>query len=330
MPAWNAAAYIGQALDSLLAQTFTDWECVVVDDCSTDRTAEIVGEYSERDPRIIRHTLSHNSGSAKLPRDTAIGLARGEWIMALDADDTLAPETIGRLVDRQRETGADFVALRMVSCDRDLKPVGETTPERDFDMAQVMDGKQAVMLTIGRWVIGANGALIDRGLWNGREKGHHHMNADEYDTRQMLLNSRRVAFADTPYYYRRNPESVSRKISHKIFEPLITDRLVADLVAEHFGAGSPQHRVAETFFLDGLLKQHYIYSERGKELDHEERGRARRLIAGAKRVATPKKVLASRLPWEKKAVLILPSAMISALARVIIGSKLTHALKRLK
>jgi glycosyltransferase involved in cell wall biosynthesis len=324
------ADYIGQALDSLLAQTFSDWECVVVDDCSTDRTAEIIAEYASRDPRITAHALSHNSGSAKLPRDTAISRAKGEWIMALDADDALAPETIGRLVDRQRVTGADFVVTRMLACDQDLRPTGETTPKHDFDMTCVMDGKQAVMLTIGEWTIGAAGALIDKRLWNGRKSNGHHMNADEYDTRQMLLNSRRVAFADAPYYYRRNPVSVSRKVTHKQFEHLITDRMLVDMMAEHFGTDSAQFKATEAVFLDRLLKHHLGYAKRRNDLDLRGRREAKRLILEAKKEVSSGRVFGSELSWIKKAVLILPSDALFALARVAVGTKLTEALRKLK
>jgi hypothetical protein len=250
--------------------------------------------------------------------------------MALDADDALAPDAIERLVERQRATGADFVVPRMVSCDQNLRPTGETTPKRDFDMTQILDGKQAVMLTIGEWVIGAGGALIHKRLWNGRKSRSHHMNADEYDTREMLLLSDRVAFADTSYYYRQNPESVSRKVSHKQFEHLVTDRMLEALLAEHFGTGSTQHKAAEAVFLNSLLVHHFGYAMCRGDLDPRGRREAKRLIRDAKKEVTTGKVFASELSRPKKAVLILPSTVIFAVARIAVGSKLTDTLRKLK
>lgn len=316
MPAYNAADYIGQALDSLQAQTFPDWECVVVDDASTDRTAEIVETYAHRDSRIRCQRNSTNSGSAKFPRDTAISLAKGEWIVTLDADDTLAPEAIERLVDRQRETGADFVAPRMILTDLDLRPTGETIPKPDFDMTRVIDGRQAAMLTIGRWVIGANGALIDKRLWDGRKSTGLQMNADEYDTREMLLGSDKVAFVDTFYYYRRNPVSITQKISHKQFEQLVTDKMLVTLIDEHFGVGSTQHRAAERAFQYKLLAHYMRYAMHGKNLNKQGRKKAKRSILDAKKEAPLKKVLGSELFWPLKAILILPSTAIFVVARI--------------
>jgi glycosyltransferase involved in cell wall biosynthesis len=321
MPAYNAAAYIADALDSVLAQTFSDWECIVVDDCSTDRTALIIEEYARRDRRIAGHVLGQNSGSAKLPRDRAVELARGEWIVSLDADDALAPDALRRLLARQKETGADFVALRMVYTDAALVPNGESVPKRDFNMARVIDGRWAVMLTIGEWVIGgATGALLHRRLWNGRRSSRLHMNADEYDSRYMLSQAAKVAFVDVPYYYRQNPASTTKKVSHKQFEPLITDSMLVGLVAGLFGAGSTQHRVAERAFLSSLAGSYLQFAEKCARLDAEGRAKALRLIGDAKREATRGRVLRSRLPWVKKAILVLPSSAIHAVARAAVAS----------
>jgi GT2 family glycosyltransferase len=93
-PAHNAAATLAATLDSLIAQTFPEWEAIVVDDGSTDATGEIAAAYAARDARIrvVRQRQAGEGGA----RNTAVGRARNEWLLFLDADDWVAPGTLAR------------------------------------------------------------------------------------------------------------------------------------------------------------------------------------------------------------------------------------------
>ncbi|HVR40541.1 MAG TPA: glycosyltransferase [Thermoanaerobaculia bacterium] len=97
VPAYNYAAFLRDALDSVLAQTFDDWECVIVDDGSTDDTATVAREYAQRDSRF-RVVHQENRGLAAA-RNTAIANSRGELVQFLDADDRLAPRKLERHVE---------------------------------------------------------------------------------------------------------------------------------------------------------------------------------------------------------------------------------------
>lgn len=90
MPAFNAAAYVGQAVQSVLQQTEERWELIVVDDGSTDSTAQVVAEF--QDPRI-RLIQQSNQGEARA-RNAALDVAEGEFLAFLDADDRLLPSHI--------------------------------------------------------------------------------------------------------------------------------------------------------------------------------------------------------------------------------------------
>jgi glycosyltransferase involved in cell wall biosynthesis len=89
-PAWNAAAFLGESIDSVRAQTFTDWEMVIVDDGSTDDTAALVESYAAADSRI-RLLRQSNSGPSAA-RNRAMRAARGEFFTFLDSDDRWSPE----------------------------------------------------------------------------------------------------------------------------------------------------------------------------------------------------------------------------------------------
>jgi glycosyltransferase involved in cell wall biosynthesis len=88
-PAYNVAPYIGATIDSVLAQTMTDWEMVVVDDGSTDATAEIVEAYAAKEPRI--RLLRQTNGGISSARNHAMRQASAEFLAILDSDDLWEP-----------------------------------------------------------------------------------------------------------------------------------------------------------------------------------------------------------------------------------------------
>ena len=84
MPSWNTGRFIAESIQSVLNQTYQDWELLIVDDCSTDNTDEIVAGFSDKRIRYFKN--EKNSGAA-ITRNRAIREARGEWIAFLDSDD---------------------------------------------------------------------------------------------------------------------------------------------------------------------------------------------------------------------------------------------------
>ena len=107
-PAYKAARYIGQAIESVQAQTLTDWEMIIVDDASPDETAAVVECYLD-DPRIKLIRSERNRGECGA-RNLALEAAQGEWVAPLDADDWFAPQRLERLWQIAQEKGAILVA----------------------------------------------------------------------------------------------------------------------------------------------------------------------------------------------------------------------------
>lgn len=92
IPCYNQGKYLSAALDSLIAQTFTDWEAIIVNDGSTDETDNVATIYSLRDKRI--RYFSQNNGGASVARNRGVSEAQGELISFLDADDWYDPECL--------------------------------------------------------------------------------------------------------------------------------------------------------------------------------------------------------------------------------------------
>lgn len=123
MPTYNCGAFIGASIESVLAQTVTDWELLIVDDCSTDNTANIVAAYADRDPRIHYSCLEKNSGPAAA-RTAAMARAAGKYLAFLDSDDLWAPEKLEKQIAFMESTGAAFSCTAYSLMDLDGVPLG--------------------------------------------------------------------------------------------------------------------------------------------------------------------------------------------------------------
>lgn len=104
IPTYNRAHLIGETIESVLNQTYTNWELIIVDDGSTDATADVIHKYS--DPRIRYHSIAH-SGSFGMVRNHGIRQAKGLFIAFLDSDDLWQPDKLEKqlhLFERSPET----------------------------------------------------------------------------------------------------------------------------------------------------------------------------------------------------------------------------------
>lgn len=106
-PAYNAAAYIAETIESVLVQTHTNWEMLIVNDCSKDNTAEIVQSYAAKDKRIKLINLKQNSGAAAA-RNTAIKNTKGRYIAFLDSDDLWKKEKLQKQIEFMQQNGYAF------------------------------------------------------------------------------------------------------------------------------------------------------------------------------------------------------------------------------
>lgn len=106
MAAYNAEKTIEKAITSVLSQSYQNWELIVINDCSKDRTASIVESIADSRVRLIHNEA--NSG-VSFTRHRGVEEANGEWIAILDSDDAWAPEKLEKQVQRQAEKDADLL-----------------------------------------------------------------------------------------------------------------------------------------------------------------------------------------------------------------------------
>lgn len=136
IPARDAAATLGAALESLRAQTFAGWEAIVVDDGSVDGTAALACEAAARarDPRIRLAPSAGSGRGVSAARNTGLGLARGTWILFLDADDWIDPLFIERMMEALGDESLDgaLCRWRLVAPDGRLGPALSCPSDRDL------------------------------------------------------------------------------------------------------------------------------------------------------------------------------------------------------
>lgn len=132
IPAYNRRETLGTTLDSLLAQTYRDWEAIIVDDGSRDDTAGVAKEYAARDARITVHTQP-NSGVSRA-RNAAIKHARGPWLFFLDADDWITARAFEHLIATGVESQADAVYGGYVRVDEAGRELPEKLAALDVDL----------------------------------------------------------------------------------------------------------------------------------------------------------------------------------------------------
>src|SRR5690606_27364966 len=107
IPVYNAEKYLRECLDSVLAQTFTDFEVLLINDGSTDASGKICDEYAEKDSRI--KVFHKENGGVSSARNLGLDNAKGEWISFVDSDDTIEQETLATLANEVKDLDIDGV-----------------------------------------------------------------------------------------------------------------------------------------------------------------------------------------------------------------------------
>jgi teichuronic acid biosynthesis glycosyltransferase TuaG len=130
-PVYKAERYIEETIRSVQAQTYRDWELLLVDDCSPDHSREIIERLAADDDRIRYYRLEQNSGAA-VARNTAIGKARGQYLAFLDSDDHWEPEKLDRQTHFMQQKGCAFSYTRIRMTDSEGRTTKDniSVPER--------------------------------------------------------------------------------------------------------------------------------------------------------------------------------------------------------
>lgn len=122
-PTYNCREFITDTITSVLLQTYQNWEMLIVDDCSTDNTKEVIEQYQQKDTRIMYHCLERNCGAAEA-RNTALRMAKGRWIAFLDSDDLWKPEKLEQQLNFMMKNNYAFSYHNYSEIDEYSRPLG--------------------------------------------------------------------------------------------------------------------------------------------------------------------------------------------------------------
>ena len=302
VPIYNAEAYFRESLNSIIRQTDKDWTCLLVNDGSTDGSQCIIDEYCAADCRFVGMSKQNEGGCAKA-KYFGVRHAKTEFIMIVDADDILGDDNyLENLKRRQRETNADIVLSRMCCFEGAPTNIVWTLPDEHVDCDQIIDGKTACLLTLPDWHIGLNGKLERKELYDSLSEGDWAY-IDEVHGRELLIKSHRVAFANTIYYYRSNPSSISRKLSPYIFDWSINYALLARFAQEHFPDIKTLKNELSNRHFTRLVSDTVSYERVKDEFSKEERNRIEKALTQSYRYLNIKEVM-KRKPLKGMAVVL--------------------------
>ena len=212
IPVYNAERYVRRTLDSVLAQTFGDWECICVDDGSTDGSGAVLDEYAAKDSRFrVIHQKNGGEGAA---RNAGMDAAGGELIAFLDADDTWHPESLRLFSEARDKTGADVIRYGWRYVESHPDAAEPLSP--DEGRISSVDLTERRESTVRFCALGA-ATVISRSACGDIRFSRFTQGADLIFVLDSLLRSGKVAYVDAPLLrYLTHPDQISRRVSEKL------------------------------------------------------------------------------------------------------------------
>ena len=208
MAVYNTEMYLRQSIESIIHQTFSDWELIIIDDGSTDKSASICDEMAAMDARIkVKH--KNNSGQAD-SRNVAIGIAQGEFIGFVDSDDWIEPNMFERLLAYQAQHNADAVMCRYF----EEYTNGAVPQELDKELIGCFNNCETVRIIYNDIINVLWTCLLRRELLKESIPAHRFMEDNAVLIKWFSHSQRTVICADKLYHYRRRKGSVMHVKKH--------------------------------------------------------------------------------------------------------------------
>lgn len=219
MLARDVEPWVGDAIQSILNQTFTAWEVIVVDDGSSDGTAAVAQRYADGDARI--RLITHEPRGIPRSRNEALGIARGEYIAIQDADDTCTPDRLQRQFDYlQQHPECAWVSSRILMMDLHGAPIRQINLESTHEAIDAVN-----MGGAGFFVNNAYMARRDAMLRVGGFREQFPL-VEDLDMTLRLAERWRIAAVDEVLYHYRKHWASSTESSQKLVDACVRQALV--------------------------------------------------------------------------------------------------------
>lgn len=205
VPVYKVEAYLNRCVDSILAQSFTDFELILVDDGSPDNSGKICDEYAEKDSRV--RVIHQENGGAAVARNAGIDAAKGEWLAFIDSDDWVSPDYLALLLQAAITCNVNISACnyRTVRNENDFETelMPESAARMNIEEYWLEDRTRAIV----PW-----GKLYKRSLYDNIRYPKGKYDEDEYTIYKVLFKENEIAYLNRKiYFYYQNDKSLSHR-----------------------------------------------------------------------------------------------------------------------
>lgn len=244
VPVYNVESYLHRCIDSILCQTETDWEAILVDDGSSDHSGQICDAYSTQDHRI--KTIHKTNGGQSAARNQALDIAQGDYIIFVDSDDYIDPDMFRYMLSAAKTHDADIVTCQYETITEDRTTIPRAIPEypdTPMEHGDLMrhfycpkDGKNHL-----RGVV--CGKIYRRQLFDGIRFPCDRIYEDTYTIPFLYERTRRIVITCKPFYkyQTRQGSTVNSRFTAKNL-----DALFVALAHYQFFLNRPQYHLTDT------------------------------------------------------------------------------------
>jgi len=234
IPVYNSEKYLYRCLDSILAQTFTDFECILIDDFSKDNSFEICESYAKKDDRIIVFKNNENIG-ASLTRKKGLDCAKGEYIQFVDSDDYIEKDMLEKMYNKALAENLDIVFCDFI--------IQQKSGNRYINADINNKSKQEIIKNIGVKINSFTASLcnkiIKKHIFDNVTFSNTSYGEDKYISLQTTYYAEKMGHINTAFYhYVINSDSSCNNAKYdlkKKIEHFENYKLVIEFLTEKYG-----------------------------------------------------------------------------------------------
>lgn len=239
IPVYNTKKYLGRCLDSILAQTFRDFECILIDDFSKDNSFEICETYAKKDERIIVLKNNENIG-ASLTRKKGLDYAKGEYVQFVDSDDYIETDMLEKMYEK-----ASAENLDIVFCDLIVRQEAENIYiNADIHNKSKLEVLKSVGITINATTSSLCNKIIKKQIFNEVVFPNTSYAEDKYMSLQITYYAEKIGYINAAFYnYVKNSSSTSNNAKYELkrkTEHFDTYKNIVAFLTEKYGNGIEQ------------------------------------------------------------------------------------------
>lgn len=227
MPVYNGQDYLDDTINSVLSQTYKNFELVCVDDSSTDSSVEIIKNYATKDNRVVLY-VKENGGNVPKSFNFVLPKLKGDFYLYMSQDDIISSDLLENAIIKYQQTGSEVI---VPTC-KFVGGKGEDGHKIELKEDITITGKEAFLLCLKWKMHGFN--LVKMSILKDEHLDESVFNSDEFLTFRYLFRAKKVsACKGIFYYYRGNPNSITQTPKTYRLQKLLTNQAIYAFLKEN-------------------------------------------------------------------------------------------------